>query len=568
MPIDLFEHFNIKPTAQATTPQDNTVDLLALRGIKPGQAQTTDTSLIDRGIDAAKSFVGGAAKPVWNAYLGAWQMGGDAAEKVGAISPETNANLQSTLGQMHGNIEQKLPTGGLADLAGQAVGYGVTGGPLTGQLSKFLPETSGALQGALKSVAANAASGAVTGGAGYVEPGSEIDHGTNAALGALGGGAFAAGASALGAAKNGILGAINRTPLEREAIKLGANTDKLVQTKDKLLNSISQVQSDVAAGDLTHTAVNQFSDKLKNIYSGLYDEASKAAGLDAKIASPELAKHILEVQSSLGDKIPAPILNKLNQYKIFSPGGSEDLTVDEANKLTKLINSRWGASADPAERLALRQINQGIYNAMDKVGGDSPAVATLSQARQARQAYDQVFNRDNILSDIVSKKSASEFLLQPEQLVDKITSGVKPVHNIELIKDVLLNQDKSPEALTAWSALQRTGLQNQLLDKATKVDGSWDSKAFLKHYDRLGPEFIGALTNGDERLLGRLALLKAASKEDLDSAGSISKQVLGILKNHIGSAIAGAVGVGAVAGLAGLGNKSQPSQSSGIVEQD
>lgn len=598
MPIDLLEIYKdtgatkkASPVSkmETVTPSGDTIDLLDMYKVPTAAPERTTLQSIGK---FGNDLIAGAVKPIGNAYLGAWQLGGNAAEGLGAINPQTNANLQGALQQMQDNVNRNHPSGTVADTMGQMGGYMGLGGlgnsavqSALGGMGKgasMVPGMSGLgglATGAAESMAAPTLGGALTrigasgatmgglGAASYVDPSSGFTRGQNAALGALGGMAGQTIGEGIGLG----LSSLFKTPEAKQIVTLGSSTKRLAGQTDEILNKISVARDKYETGELAQNTLVNYSGQLRNNYQNLYDNAANSIGKNLPIANRDLASNYISIKDAFQDKIPTPIISKLESYKLFNPQGTKDLTVGDMMNLTKTINTRWATSNDPAERLALGRLNGAIYSTMDSLKDQSKSAATFLVARDSRVSYDKMFNQDDILSKIIESKGKGNLELNPEEVLKRTVSGSHPIKNLELIKKALMD-DGSESAVDAWNSIRRTGLEDRLITPSIKPGTGWDSKAFIRNYDKLGERLIRTLAD-DPEIAGQFKLLKAASEYNLTSANLISTKIKNLLQKHYANTLTGlATGAGAYFGSKKatdvmkslhLSNDEEPTNSSG-----
>jgi hypothetical protein len=556
MAIDIYQQLNTSPPRSMPTTDGNAaVDIYQQLNVDPKASKDEGFNVGKELMGFGQNFLGGVARSVIDPAIGITQ----------AIAPK-DAPIQQTLKQYHDTLEERSPTFSAGGLLGQTVGtLAVPGGLVAKGVEKALPVVKGILEapglgGGLARVGSSVGKGAALGASEYVDPDADIGRLAQAGVGGLLGGLGGAAIEGIGAARKGF------RPLEQE---LGQDLTKMVDKKDQILNEVSAAKTQLAAGEDVRGQLTKLDDKLYKNYDDLYNLSKTQGGGDLLVADSNITKAYIDNQKAFQDKVPKPIQKELSKYKLFNlesgpstPGEAanylakaanpktqsklpQDLTVSDALDLVKTVNARIRKTTDGAEYSALANVRNSLYEAIDSAGQKSDMAKTFLQARDARVAYKNVFEQKNIVENILAKKSESEYLLKPEQVVDKIANGATPVHNMTLIRDTL-KQEGTPEALQSWNSIRRSAIEDHLINPATK-SGNWDSKAFIKNYDKMQPELLDIIAD-NPRLAGQLRLLRSASQYNLDSSKLLSTKVVNLLRSHIsqaalGTSLAGGLGI-------------------------
>lgn len=142
--------------------------------------------------------------------------------------------------------------------------------------------------------------------------------------------------------------------------------------------------------------------------SALYKQARESAGKDLEVPMSGLANDYVTVLDEFGDKVPSGVRN---QFKKFGLEGAEQkklFTVEEADKVLKVINDNVGA--DRATNTALSRLRDAVKNSVMEVADDGGVFAPAVKAAKERFAK---------LDAIPALKAVAEGNASPDTFVKK-----------------------------------------------------------------------------------------------------------------------------------------------------
>lgn len=147
--------------------------------------------------------------------------------------------------------------------------------------------------------------------------------------------------------------------------------------------------------------------------SEAYNVARASFGAQANIPREGFARRAIETLTDYEDVIPSPIKNRLSEFGIDRMGvtnGTKAFTVEEGDKLLKLINKRY-KSADDATKAGLDDLRGALKDSVLELGsGGNDAANAFRQAwGQASQRFRQ-FEPKPLQSIIGEKVNTANFL--------------------------------------------------------------------------------------------------------------------------------------------------------------
>ena len=175
----------------------------------------------------------------------------------------------------------------------------------------------------------------------------------------------------------------------------------------------------------------------KGAVTAAYDKARNTVGSVAEVPMGPLAQRAGEAVENFGDAIPGPVISRLRSYGIFGDKQTKSFTVEEADRLRKIVNANWNA-ADPVRTKALKSINDGIddtLNAMADQGATfGPAAAkAFGEARDTASARFKLIERVPALKAVVDGDAVPDTFFEKFVLRNKNTTELAALR--ELIKE-------------------------------------------------------------------------------------------------------------------------------------
>lgn len=257
------------------------------------------------------------------------------------------------------------------------------------------------------------------------------------------------------------------------------------------------------AGESAVNAIKAQDAEKEKVVSGLYDAYRSSGGLDLPVPDVKLASTLGKVADEIGtENIPAAVLNRLKSFGLMDGERTKLLTVNEADKLNRLINNNNPGNG-PAS-LALGKLksalNESLMDIEDK--GVSEALT------KARGAAAQRFAEQDASKGI----GAAIDDVHPDRFVKRFIIDA-PARDM---KATLAELSKSPQGTQAVSDVKGHVLDTLLLKATgkTNVDdvagAPFSGVRFSKALDGIEPEKLHALFNAKE--IEALRTLQKASK--------------------------------------------------------
>jgi len=246
------------------------------------------------------------------------------------------------------------------------------------------------------------------------------------------------------------------------------------------------------AGNLVSDAVKTSEATKDSAVSNLYKAYRNSGGADAAIPDKAIADRLGTVADEIGtENIPSPVLSRLKEFGFLGGTRTKLLTVNEADKLNRLINNN-NPGFGPASK-ALRELkdslNEALISAPDE--GASASKALIEARKAAAASFKQ--------KDIPAVRAILDGKVRPEDIYDKfVRKG--GIDDLTQLKDYL---GKGP-APGAWNELRSQTLED-VFQRATRraakdeLDNVLFSGAqFKKAVDSLGEEKLKVLFTPEE----------------------------------------------------------------------
>jgi hypothetical protein len=235
-----------------------------------------------------------------------------------------------------------------------------------------------------------------------------------------------------------LLGQITRDPTQfaQERNLRGAGQpiqERLTEQNIRLQNIFGEpaaaVETPYAAGQRIAGTLGKQEQEMAEGVRSLYRTARESAGKDLEVPLGGLADEYMTVLDEFGDKVPSGVRNQFKKYGLEGMKQTKLFTVEEADRLLKVINDNVGA--DKATNTALGRLRNAVKDSVmgvDAEGGVfAPAVAAAKQRFQT-------------LEQIPAMKAALEGV-EPEKFVNKyITQG-----GVDDVKRLATALRKDPE---------------------------------------------------------------------------------------------------------------------------
>lgn len=167
------------------------------------------------------------------------------------------------------------------------------------------------------------------------------------------------------------------------------------------------------ASERTAEAVKGAYEKLGEEVSALYTTARQHLGAGAAVPTDAARGRITNAITDFEDVMPGPILARLREVGLdgrWQSKPTRELTVDEADKLLKLVNKRY-ASADTAGQAALNEVRGALKDAVLELGkGGNEAARKFMDAWSAASARFRQFEPKPLASIVDGQVNTANFL--------------------------------------------------------------------------------------------------------------------------------------------------------------
>lgn len=258
------------------------------------------------------------------------------------------------------------------------------------------------------------------------------------------------------------------------------------------------------AGESAVGALKAQDQAKEKAVSGLYDAFRNSGAQDAAVPATKIADALGKVTDEIGiENVPPAVMNRLKEFGLMGSKQTKLLTVNEADKLNRLINNNNPGNG-PAS-LALGRIKGAMNEALLEV--EPAGQQGVEALKTARAAAAQRFTEQDASKGI----SAAIDDVAPDRFVQKFIIGA-PAREM---KATLAELGKSPQGQQAVSDVKGHALDSLLLKAtgATNLDDvagkPFIGPRFAKALDAIEPEKLHALFSPSE--VESLRMLQKAS---------------------------------------------------------
>lgn len=259
------------------------------------------------------------------------------------------------------------------------------------------------------------------------------------------------------------------------------------------------------AGQSAVGAIRSQDAAKKQVVDGLYDAYRSMGVSDVGVPDTKIADTLGRVADEIGvENIPAAVMNRLKEFGLMGGTRTKLLTINEADKLNRLINNNNPGAGTPGAR-ALQPIKQALDEALLDV--PESVLPASDMLRMARSAAAQRFAEQRAGSGI---KAAVDDVA-PDRFVKKFILDA----DVREMRGTLAELRKSPQGQQAISDI-KGHLFDNLLMKATgatsldDIPGRFSGATFSKALDAIAPEKLHQIFTPSE--LESLRTLQRASK--------------------------------------------------------
>ena len=293
-----------------------------------------------------------------------------------------------------------------------------------------------------------------------------------------------------------LLGQITRDPTQfaQERNLRGAGTgiqERLTEQNRALQNLFGQGAEGVVepyqAGKMIAGELGKQESQMAEGVRSLYKAARESAGKDLEVPMSGLANEYMTVLDEFGDKVPSGVRNQFKKFGLEGMKQTKLFTVEEADKLLKVINSN--ASSDPATNAALGRLRTAVKDSVmgvDAQGGVfAPAVAA---AKQRFQTLEQIPAMQAVLEGTAPEKFVSQFITKGS--VDDVKRLAKALQQDPAVFQQAKSQMAADiqraafgENITADSAIRPEMLARKLREIGTEKMSAFFSPEEINRYN-------------------------------------------------------------------------------------
>ena len=220
--------------------------------------------------------------------------------------------------------------------------------------------------------------------------------------------------------------------------------------------------------------------------SAAYDLGRKAFGAQADMPTGEFSKQVTSALDSFSDVMPEPITRRLAEFGFSRMGPvqpTKAFTVEEGDKLLKLVNMRYTNGKDAATDAALNQVRDALKGAMMELSntGNESAASFREAWKAAADRFRQFDPKP--LADIVGGKADSS------RFMERYVLGGNPKDIAALARTI----QQAPEGTQQWNTM-RGQVWDWIMDQATSQGrGAFSGAAFDRALNKVGEDRLRVL---------------------------------------------------------------------------
>lgn len=232
------------------------------------------------------------------------------------------------------------------------------------------------------------------------------------------------------------------------------------------------------AGSQIGEALRGYDVARKGEVSALYKAARESAGKDLEIPLQGMAQDVADVLDNFGDKVPSGVINQFKKYGLLGEKQTKLFTVEEADKLMKVINSN--VSNDPATNAALSRLRDSVRMSVEQVDAGGGVFAPAVKA--AKERFSQ-------MDAIPALKAVAEGNAAPDSFVQQFVVRGK-TDEVKRLAELLKKQ--SPESFTQAKAQMADDIKRAAFGENLAGDAAVSPERLAKKLRELGSEKMGA----------------------------------------------------------------------------
>lgn len=291
-----------------------------------------------------------------------------------------------------------------------------------------------------------------------------------------------------------LLGQITRDPTQfaQERNLRGAGQpiqERLTEQNVRLQNIISgpaaAAETPYAAGQKIAGTLGAQEQEMAGNVRSLYKAARESAGKELEVPMAGLADEYVTVLDEFGDKVPSGVRNQFKKFGLEGMNQTKLFTVEEADKLLKVINSNVGS--DKATNTALGRLRNAVKDSVMGVDAEGGVFAPAVKAAQQRfKTLEEIPAMEAALKGAEPEKFVSKYIMQ---------GGVDDVKRLAtaLRKDPeTFNQARAQiaedirraafgEGVTGDAAIRPEMLAKKLRELKEKLPAFFDSEEISKY---------------------------------------------------------------------------------------
>lgn len=220
--------------------------------------------------------------------------------------------------------------------------------------------------------------------------------------------------------------------------------------------------------------------------SAAYELGRKAFGNQADLPVTEFSKKVTTALDDFSDVMPEPVRRRLEEFGFSRMGptkATKALTVEEGDKLLKLVNRRYTAGKDATVDASLDAVRGALKEAMLELGqsGNAAANGFRTAWNDAAQRF-RMFEPKPIAEAVKGTADAQRFMQ------NRVMAG-NP-NDINALRNVVT---QAPGGDQAWNTLRGQVWQSILDDATAQGRGAFNGAAFDRALNKLGPDRLQAL---------------------------------------------------------------------------
>lgn len=235
-------------------------------------------------------------------------------------------------------------------------------------------------------------------------------------------------------------------------------------------------------------------ENMRKQVTAAYEMAKRSSGKNADVPLTGLAQDYANIIRDFGDKVPSGVRNNLDALGLLSGKQLKTFSVDDAERILKVINSNQ--SNDPAVNAALAQLRNSVKDAITAGGDDVFAAARAAAAK-----------RFGLHDKVPALERAAMLDEAPDKFVNKYVLNGNP-REVTRLGQVL--KQTNPDLHQQIRAQVGERLRQGAFGNNAAGDGAIAPDRFAKALKDIGPERLHAFFSQEEiGELNRIARLGA-----------------------------------------------------------